>query len=287
MLSNYKNAFVHIKNSGEYILKARHVFSPRFVNHRRHAVTDSSVHPTEQKQSSPTESKDRKPSKPPFIKNMFLGKFDTSVMSFPEILDTEKLQTLENMIDPIQRYFEEKVDSKKIDSDAGLFGLQIPEKYGGLNLNATEYTRISELTALDGGIAVTLAAHQSIGLKGIILFGTEAQKQKYLPKLASGEHTAAFCLTEPSSGSDAASITTKATLSDDGKHYLLNGGKIWISNGGTADIFTVFAKTDEEDFEGNMASKVTAFIVERNFGGITNGPPEDKLGIRGSNSKLS
>ncbi|KAG1686089.1 Acyl-CoA dehydrogenase family member 9, mitochondrial [Nymphon striatum] len=190
-----------------------------------------------------------------------------------------------------------EIDSKAIDANAeipketlqglkdlGLFGLQVPEQYGGLNLNATECTRIGEITSLDGGIAVTLAAHQSIGYKGILLFGTDLQKEKYLPKLASGEHTAAFCLTEPLSGSDAASITTKAALSKDGTHYLLNGGKIWISNGGTADIFTVFAKTIHENDEGKVEEKVTAFIVERAFGGVTNGKPEDKLGIRGSNT---
>lgn len=122
-------------------------------------------------------------------------------------------------------------------------------------------------------------AHQSIGLKGILLNGNEAQKKKYLPKLATGEHIASFALTEPSSGSDAGSIKTRATLSEDGQHYVLNGGKIWISNGGWAEIMTVFAQV-----EVNGQDKVTAFIVERSFGGLTNGPPEDKLGIRGSNT---
>ncbi|XP_070557398.1 complex I assembly factor ACAD9, mitochondrial-like [Ptychodera flava] len=189
------------------------------------------------------------------------------------------------------------VDSKQIDIDGkidektlqglkelGLFGQQIPEDYGGLGLSNTKYARIAEVTSLDGAIAVTLAAHQAIGLKGILLAGTPEQKAKYLPKLATGEHVAAFCLTEPSSGSDAASIQTKATLSEDGKHFLLNGGKIWISNGGLADIFTVFAKTEVTDEKGEKKDKVTAFIVERGFGGITNGKPEDKLGIRGSNT---
>lgn len=128
-------------------------------------------------------------------------------------------------------------------------------------------------------------AHQSIGLKGILMFGTEAQKAKYLPKLASGEHTAAFCLTEPGSGSDAASIKTRAKLSPDGKTFLLTGGKCWISNGGYANIMTVFARTEVKDEKtGEMKDKITAFIVERAFGGITSGKPEDKLGIRGSNT---
>uniref|UniRef100_A0A8C6TRF7 Acyl-CoA dehydrogenase family, member 9 n=1 Tax=Neogobius melanostomus TaxID=47308 RepID=A0A8C6TRF7_9GOBI len=188
------------------------------------------------------------------------------------------------------------VDSAKIDREAkippetlsglkelGLFGMQIPEEYGGLGLSNTVYARLAEITALDASIAVTLAAHQAIGLKGILIAGNEEQKQKYLPKLACGEHVAAFCLTEPGSGSDAASIQTRATLSEDGKHYLINGSKIWISNGGFADIMTVFARTEVDD-NGVKKDKITAFIVERAFGGITSGKPEDKLGIRGSNT---
>ncbi|XP_013913451.1 PREDICTED: acyl-CoA dehydrogenase family member 9, mitochondrial [Thamnophis sirtalis] len=162
--------------------------------------------------------------------------------------------------------------------------MQIPEEYGGLGLSNTMYARLGEITSQDGAIAVTLAAHQAIGLKGLLIAGTEEQKKKYLPKLASGEHIAAFCLTEPGSGSDAASIQTRATLSEDEKHYLLNGSKIWISNGGIADIFTVFAKTEVVDKDGEFRDKITAFLVERAFGGITNGKAEDKLGIRGSNT---
>uniref|UniRef100_A0A673AP08 Acyl-CoA dehydrogenase family, member 9 n=1 Tax=Sphaeramia orbicularis TaxID=375764 RepID=A0A673AP08_9TELE len=167
--------------------------------------------------------------------------------------------------------------------ELGLFGMQVPEEYGGLGLSNTVYARLAEITALDGSIAVTLAAHQAIGLKGILIAGNEAQKNKYLPKLASGEHIAAFCLTEPGSGSDAASIQTRATLSEDGTHYLINGSKIWISNGATADIMTVFARTEVVK-DGVKADKISAFIVERAFGGVSSGKPEDKLGIRGSNT---
>uniref|UniRef100_A0A8C3AFR3 Acyl-CoA dehydrogenase family, member 9 n=1 Tax=Cyclopterus lumpus TaxID=8103 RepID=A0A8C3AFR3_CYCLU len=188
------------------------------------------------------------------------------------------------------------VDSAKIDREAkippetlnglkelGLFGIMIPEEYGGLGLSNTVYARLAEITSLDGSIAVTLAAHQAIGLKGILIAGNEAQKQKYLPKLASGEHIAAFCLTEPGSGSDAASIQTRATLSEDGKHYLISGSKFWISNGEMADIMTVFART-EVVIDGVKKDKISTFIVERAFGGVTSGKPEDKLGIRGSNT---
>ncbi|KAB1264629.1 Acyl-CoA dehydrogenase family member 9; mitochondrial, partial [Camelus dromedarius] len=194
-------------------------------------------------------------------------------------------------------YFLLTVDSRKIDQEGkipnetleklkslGLFGLLVPEEYGGLGLSNTMYARLGEVISMDGSITVTLAAHQAIGLKGILLAGSEEQKARYLPRLASGEHVAAFCLTEPASGSDAASIQTRATLSEDKKHYVLNGSKVWITNGGLANVFTVFAKTEVVDSDGSVKDKITAFIVERDFGGVTNGKPEDKLGIRGSNT---
>uniref|UniRef100_A0A665WIA0 Acyl-CoA dehydrogenase family, member 9 n=1 Tax=Echeneis naucrates TaxID=173247 RepID=A0A665WIA0_ECHNA len=219
----------------------------------------------------------------------------TEVFPYPEI-GNEELEEINQLVAPVEKFFNEEVDSAKIDHEAkipaetlnglkelGLFGIMIPEEFGGLGLSNTMYARLAEIISLDGSIAVTLAAHQAIGLKGILIAGSEAQKQKYLPKLASGEHIAAFCLTEPGSGSDAASIQTRATLSEDRKHFLLNGTKIWISNGGFADIMTVFART-EVTVDGVKKDKISAFIVERAFGGITSGKPEDKLGIRGSNT---
>uniref|UniRef100_A0A668AAS0 Complex I assembly factor ACAD9, mitochondrial n=1 Tax=Myripristis murdjan TaxID=586833 RepID=A0A668AAS0_9TELE len=222
--------------------------------------------------------------------------FQAEVFPYPEI-GNEELEEINQFVAPVEKFFNEDVDSKKIDHEAkippetldglkqlGLFGIQVPEEYGGLGLSNTMYARLGEIISLDGSIAVTLAAHQAIGLKGILIAGNEAQKQKYLPKLATGEHIAAFCLTEPGSGSDAASIQTRATLSEDGKHYLLNGSKIWISNGGMADIMTVFARTEVTDKNGVKQDKISAFIVERAYGGIISGKPEDKLGIRGSNT---
>ncbi|XP_007056563.2 complex I assembly factor ACAD9, mitochondrial isoform X1 [Chelonia mydas] len=232
-----------------------------------------------------------------YAKELFLGKMrKEEVFPYPEI-SNEELEEINQFVGPVEKFFSEEVDSKKIDQDAkippetlkglkslGLFGMQVPEEYGGLGLSNTMYARLGEIISLDGSIAVTLAAHQAIGLKGILIAGTDEQKTKYLPKLASGEHIAAFCLTEPGSGSDAASIQSRATMSEDGKSFLLNGSKIWISNGGLADIFTVFARTEVVDKDGAKKDKISAFIVERAFGGVTNGKPEDKLGIRGSNT---
>uniref|UniRef100_A0A8C0SLX0 Acyl-CoA dehydrogenase family member 9 n=1 Tax=Canis lupus familiaris TaxID=9615 RepID=A0A8C0SLX0_CANLF len=234
-----------------------------------------------------------------FAKQLFLGKIEKKeVFPFPEVSQDE-LNEINQFVGPLEKFFTEEVDSERIDREGkipnetleklknlGLFGMQVPEEYGGLGLSNTMYARLGEIIGLDGSIAVTLAAHQAIGLKGIILAGNKEQKAKYLPRLASGEHIAAFCLTEPTSGSDAASIKTRATLSEDKKHYILNGSKvIWITNGGIANVFTVFAKTQVVDSDGSVKDKITALIVERDFGGVTNGKPEDKLGIRGSNSK--
>lgn len=232
-----------------------------------------------------------------FAKELFLGKIQKKeAFPFPEISGDE-LNEINQFVGPVEKFFTEEVDSRKIDQEGkipdetleklkslGLFGMQVPEEYGGLGLSNTMYARLGEVIGLDASIAVTLAAHQAIGLKGIILAGSKEQKARYLPRLASGEHVAAFCLTEPASGSDAASIRTRATLSADKRHYVLNGSKVWITNGGLASIFTVFAKTEVVDSDGSVKDKITAFIVERDFGGVTNGKPEDKMGIRGSNT---
>ena len=225
-----------------------------------------------------------------YTRGLFLGVNNAArAFPYPELSPNEA-ETLQMLVDPVAKFFR-SVDSRAIDEtktippevlhgmkELGLFGLQIPEDLHGLGLSNTGYARVCE-EITDGSLAVTVMAHQSIGLKGILLNGNDAQKAKYLPKLATGEHIAAFALTEPSSGSDAGSIKTRATLSEDGRHFVLNGSKIWISNGGWADVLTVFAQTDVHGTD-----KVTAFIVERAFGGVTSGPPEDKLGIRGSNT---
>jgi acyl-CoA dehydrogenase family protein 9 len=162
--------------------------------------------------------------------------------------------------------------------EAGLFGLVVPEHHGGLGLGATAYSRVvQELGRYDGSTAVTVGAHSSIGMRGLLLFGTEEQKARFLPRLATGELIAAFCLTEPGAGSDAAGIKTTAVR--DGDEWVLNGEKLWITNGGIADFFTVFAKTS---LEGR--GHITAFVVTRDMKGVSTGPHEDKMGIRASST---
>lgn len=155
-----------------------------------------------------------------------------------------------------------------------------------MGANNTQYGRLCQIVgANDLGVGICIGAHQSIGFKGILLYGTDEQKKKYLPQVSTGKVYAAFALTEPASGSDAASIRTRAKLSPDGKHYIVNGSKIWISNGGWANIMTLFAQTEVTDPKtGEKKDKMTAFILERGFGGVTHGPPEKKMGIKCSNT---
>ncbi|CAF0909633.1 unnamed protein product [Adineta ricciae] len=260
---------------------------------------------TKKERLSPASSKDEKVNKQPrtsnsFVLNLFRGQFyPNEVFPYPNVLNEEQRDNVKMLIDPIWKFFEEKNDPAKNDEqgqisddvmnglkEQGAFGIQVPVEFGGLGLTNTQAARLFEVvSAHDLAISICTGAHQSIGFKGILLFGTDEQKQKYLPTLASGEQLAAFALTEPSAGSDAASIKTKAELSPDGKHYILNGSKIWISNGGLAEVFTVFAQTPSIDEKtGQARNKMTAFIVERKFGGLTHGPPEKKMGINASNT---
>ncbi|KGQ22778.1 acyl-CoA dehydrogenase family protein [Thermus filiformis] len=161
--------------------------------------------------------------------------------------------------------------------ELGLLAVEIPEEYGGLDLPKVVSTVIAEELSGTGGFSVTYGAHTSIGTLPLVYFGTPEQKAKYLPKLASGEWVAAYCLTEPGSGSDALAAKTRAVLSEDGKYYILNGTKMWISNAGFAQLFTVFAKVDGQHF--------TAFLVERNTPGLSFGAEERKMGIKASSTR--
>src|SRR5499427_5895220 len=159
--------------------------------------------------------------------------------------------------------------------EVGLMGGGVPEEYGGAGLDKIATTVLTEKLSMYGGFAVTHGAHAGIGTLPIVYFGTEAQKKKYLPKLATGEWIGAYCLSEPQAGSDAQNSLTRAELNAEGTHYILNGQKMWITNGGFADVYIVFAKVDGEKF--------TAFIVERGEG-VTPGHEEKKLGLDGSST---
>ncbi len=161
-------------------------------------------------------------------------------------------------------------------AELGLFMVEIPEAYGGLGLDKVTGMLIAEAMARVGSFAVTYGAHTNIGTMPLVFYGTHDQKQRYLPRLASGEVIGAYCLSEPDSGSDALAAKTTAKLTADGKHYVLNGTKQWITNGNFADVFTIFAQVDGDKF--------TAFIVEKKFPGLTVGNEEHKLGIRGSST---
>ncbi len=160
--------------------------------------------------------------------------------------------------------------------ELGLLGASFPEKYNGLGENFVTATLINEALGAGHSFAVAMAAHNGIGSLPILYFGTDKQKEKYIPKLATGELKGAYALTEPNSGSDALSGKTTATLTEDGKHYLLNGQKVWITNAGFADVFTVFAKVE---------GQFSAFIVERGAEGLSFGEEEHKMGIKGSSTR--
>ncbi|MCF8245394.1 MAG: acyl-CoA dehydrogenase family protein [Saprospiraceae bacterium] len=173
---------------------------------------------------------------------------------------------------------EHQVELMEKAGELGLLGCHIPEAYGGMLLDTNANTFISEeLGRMGGGFATTIAAHTGIGMLPILYFGTEELKQKYLPRLVSGEWKAAYCLTEPGSGSDALAAKTRADLTPDGQHYLFNGQKMWISNAGFANMFIVFAQIDGDKFTG--------FVVEANTPGITLGAEEQKMGIKGSSTR--
>lgn len=161
-------------------------------------------------------------------------------------------------------------------AELGLCATDVPEKFGGLELDKISSIIVTEKMARDGSWAATVGSQAGIGILPIAFFGTEAQKARYLPKLASAEWVGAYCLSEATSGSDALNAKAKATLSPDGKHFLLNGTKMWVTNGGIADVYVVFAKVDGEKF--------TAFIVDRALPGLSPGAEEHKMGIRGSST---
>ena len=235
---------------------------------------------------------------PSFIKGLFLGEIrESMVFPFPVIAPDEK-ESLDAILDAFRSFARDHVDAKRHDHDGrfgdemregfhalGLMGLNIPEAYGGFGASAKVFNRVfGEIGATDPALAVYFGAHQSIGCKGIVLFGTEEQKQRWLPRCASGELVAAFCLTETGSGSDALAMKCSAIPSADGSEYVLNGTKIWISNAGYAGVFTVFAKVPIT-IDGKEKERVTAFVVERDTPGVSLGKLEEKMGIKASDTR--
>merc|ERR1719282_2174571 len=228
-----------------------------------------------------------------FVKNVFRGMIEpTQMFPFPVALDEEQRENLEMLVPIAESVMEVNDQLESVPEDTvnalrelGAFGLQVPVELDGVGLTNTQYARLTEVVGgNDLEVGVFIGAYHSIGFKGILLAGTPEQKEQYLPKLATGEQFAAFALNEPSSGSDPGSIKTRAVLNEAGTHWILNGAKIWISNGGIAEIFTVFAQTPIVDpATETETEKLSAFIVERSFGGVTNGPPEKTMGIKCSN----
>ena len=232
-----------------------------------------------------------------FAKGAFSGELSQDVVFPYPHMDADQAEIVQMLTEAVRRYAQDHIDDAAIDAAAqipravldslsgmGVMGMIIPEEYGGSGLSVTAYCKvIEELAYHSAAVAVTVGAHQSIGMKAILLFGNEEQKSTYLPKLASGEQYAAFALTEPGAGSDAGSVQTTAELSEDGSHWILNGTKQWITNAGFADVFTVFAKVNVPDAKSEN-HKVTCFIVtrEQSSAGLSVGPPEKKMGIRGS-----
>ena len=211
-----------------------------------------------------------------FIPEQFTEEQKMMAQACQDFIDTEitpNIEAIDSMKNPdlVPSIFKKA-------GELGLLGIVVPEQYGGLGMSFNTSMLIADIIGAAGSFSTTYGAHTGIGTLPILYYGTEEQKQKYLPKLATGEWAACYCLTEPDAGSDANSGKTKATLSADGKTYLLNGQKMWISNAGFADLFIVFAKIGDD-------KNLTAFIVEKTFGGITMNEEEKKMGIKGSSTR--
>jgi acyl-CoA dehydrogenase family member 9 len=235
---------------------------------------------------------------PSFTRGLFLGEIrEDLAFPFPELTPPDR-ESLHAILDSFRAWASATVDTARLDregrfadevragmAELGMMGLNIPEEYGGFGASALLFSRVfGEVGTADASLAVYFGAHQSIGCKGITLFGTDDQKRRWLPLCATGERVAAFCLTEPGSGSDAQAMRSTAVPSADGTHYLLSGDKIWISNAGYAGVFTVFAKVPVE-VEGKVKQRVTAFVVDAHAPGISLGKVEAKMGIKASDTR--
>ena len=246
--------------------------------------------------SAPRPDKREEPPSSP-VKLLFSGQIaEETVLPFPEV-SAEERETVSTFLESFRDFARDHIDSARIDgehripqevvrglAELGAFGMTIPEAYGGYGFSASAYCRVTEeIGATDASVGILVGGHQSIGLKGLVLFGTEEQKKKWLPRLATGEMLAAFALTEPEAGSDAASIRTTADYDAATDTFLLNGNKHWISNGGFAEFFTVFAKDTRLEAKDEHR-RITAFVVTKDLGGVIPGKEEKKLGLKGSST---
>jgi acyl-CoA dehydrogenase family protein 9 len=246
--------------------------------------------------TTPESAQGEEPAASP-VRALFAGHVaEELAFPYPETASEEK-ETVSAFLQSLRDFAADRIDPARIDrehrvpdevvrglAELGAFGMTIPEVYGGYGFSASAYCRATEeIARTDASVGILVGGHQSIGLKGLLLFGTEEQKKKWLPRLASGEMIAAFALTEPEAGSDAASIRTTADYDAATDSFVLNGSKHWISNGGFAQFFTVFAKDTGLEAKDEHR-RITAFVVTKDLGGVVPGKEERKLGLKGSST---
>jgi acyl-CoA dehydrogenase family protein 9 len=247
--------------------------------------------------SSAAESPAQKKSVPSFAHGLFAGRIDEDlIFPFPQ-LDSEEAEALEMVLGEFHRFAADKLDGDAFDkqmaippeiitqlSELGVLGFTVPEEYGGSGFSTGAYCRLMQAVCrYCASTATVVGGHQSIGIKGIVMFGTEEQKQEFLPRMATGEWIGAYALTEPGSGSDAAAMTTKAVYDPADDVWVINGSKQWITNGGYGKVFTVFARTETEPTD-KPTQAISCFLVKRELEGVSTTPPMHKMGIRGSNT---
>jgi acyl-CoA dehydrogenase family protein 9 len=244
----------------------------------------------------PTEPADKKPV-PSFVRGLFSGVVDDSlIFPFPR-LDEEERESLDLVLETFNRFAGDKLDGARFDQEAaippeiiqelgelGVLGFTVPEEYGGYGFSTGAYCRLMEaVSRYCASTATIVGGHQSIGIKGLLLYGTEEQKRELLPRMATGEWIGAYCLTEPGSGSDAAAMASKAVYDAKDDVWVLNGRKQWITNGGHSQVLTVFART-EIPGESKPIKRISCFLVLADWEGVSTTPPMHKMGIRGSNT---